>query len=78
MDVESLRGVMGWNDFEDEPLSRGSPANAIMARDDLLKVRGGGAPKQRANYQRGGCAFPGWLPAGRLIGCVTLHDEAYI
>jgi hypothetical protein len=36
VDLHSMEKVMGWNNFEAEPLiTHGDPGNAIMARDDL-------------------------------------------
>ena len=41
-DDASMRWLMGWNDYENDPRSGGSPDNAIMARGDLAGGAGGG------------------------------------
>jgi hypothetical protein len=42
VDAASMKTVMGWNDYENDPYSLGKPSNAIMARDDLMGFAAGG------------------------------------
>jgi hypothetical protein len=39
-DLEGIQDIMTWNDYVNEPLSEGSPDNAIMMRGDLEEGRG--------------------------------------
>mmetsp|Transcript_19246 Transcript_19246/g.25067 ORF Transcript_19246/g.25067 Transcript_19246/m.25067 type:complete len:374 (+) Transcript_19246:475-1596(+) len=42
VDAVSMKAVMGWNDYTNDPYSLDKPSNAIMARDDLMGFAAGG------------------------------------